>query len=127
MRDSADGSETAYTIVDFRHVRGTDNADSIVGDDNGNRLAGGAGDDTLAGGLGRHVLTGGDGADGFVLSGGTDRITDFDADEGDWISAASSIEEIEDYGRGAMVEFADGSSVQLIGVAASDVDTAWFV
>lgn len=127
VSDSSDGSDTAYTIVDFQNVIGTDNDDSIVGDDARNRLNGGAGADTLDGGLGSNVLTGGDGADSFVIDGGTDRITDFNADEGDQISTDSSIEEIVDDDCGATVEFADGSSVQLIGIASSDVDTSWFV
>jgi len=126
VHDSSDGSDTTYTVVDFHNVVGSDNADSIVGDDGRNRLDGGEGDDTLAGGLGHNVLRGGDGADTFVLDGGTDRIVDFDADEGDQISISSSIETVEDGEHGAVVEFADGSSVQLVGIQSSDVDTGWF-
>lgn len=127
VHDSADGSDTTYTVVDFQNVVGTSNDDSIAGDDGRNRLHGGDGDDTLAGGLGFNVLTGGAGADSFVLAGGSDRITDFDAAEGDTITASGSIDTIADGDRGATVGFDDGSSVQLIGIQSADVDTAWFI
>lgn len=127
VHDSADGSDTTYSVVGFQNVVGTDNADSITGDDDDNRLRGGAGDDTIAGGDGENVLTGGDDADTFVHGSGTDVITDFDSDEGDQIEISSSIDEIEDEDCGAVVTFADGSSVTLVGFDSSDVDTGWFV
>lgn len=118
--------EAELAVDDDIFVDGT-NGDDTLSDGSGNdSLAGGAGDDTLAGGLGVNVLTGGDGADTFVLAGGSDRITDFDANEGDVIAASGSIDTIEEDDRGAIVGFDDGSSVRLIGIQSLDVDTSWF-
>ncbi|MCO6418579.1 hypothetical protein JYK14_20800 [Siccirubricoccus sp. KC 17139] len=66
--------------------------DALQGGAGNDTLLGGAGDDTLLGGAGQDVLTGGSGADRFVLQGtgvvesslgSIDRITDFNAAEGD--------------------------------------------
>lgn len=66
---------------------GNDNLTGSSGNDN---LTGGSGNDTLKGGSGNDNLTGGSGADTFVFTfsyyvPSIDKITDFDADEGDKI------------------------------------------
>ena len=68
---------------------GTDGPDYISGLAGNDSLIGGAGDDFLAGGLGKDTLTGGAGADVFVFDAALvkniDRVTDFNAGEGDLI------------------------------------------
>ncbi|MGR3280120.1 FG-GAP-like repeat-containing protein, partial [Acaryochloris marina NIES-2412] len=66
---------------------------SVSVDDN---LIGGAGDDRLVGGAGNDILTGGANADTFVFStnaasGGIDRITDFNAMQGDIIEIDQAV------------------------------------
>jgi Ca2+-binding RTX toxin-like protein len=65
-------------------VAGGAGNDRLLGETGRDRLLGAAGNDLLDGGAGRDVLTGGAGGDAFVFGGG-DRVTDFDALEGDQI------------------------------------------
>ena len=113
--DLADGlarGEGLDTLANFQNVIGSPHDDRLLGDAAANELRGGAGDDTirgragndrllgddgadtLSGGLGADRLTGGAGADLFVLkritqstvaASGRDRITDFNAEDGDLI------------------------------------------
>ncbi|CUK18051.1 Cyclolysin [Ruegeria denitrificans] len=63
-----------------------DSGDNILnGMDGDDILDGGAGNDTLVSGEGNDTLTGGTGADTFVLDGGENTITDFNAYDGDRI------------------------------------------
>ena len=74
-------------------VTGGGGNDELSGDSGRDVLSGGAGRDILRGGVGADRLIGGDGADAFVFSGpddGGDRITDFDATEGDRLILDSS-------------------------------------
>lgn len=93
------------TFKAFEVIIGADRADAMTGNARANifeggsgadRLSGMAGNDVLAGGRGADVLAGGLGADRFVFrsddwaaSGTTDRITDFDAGQGDVIDMRS--------------------------------------
>ena len=56
--------------------------DLMLGGAGADRLDGGGGDDLLNGGAGRDILTGGMGGDTFVFGNG-DRVTDFNAGQGD--------------------------------------------
>ena len=98
--------------------------DRLYGGQGDDRLVGGAGDDTLAGNLGADTLSGGEGADTFRISGG-DTIVDFDGEDGDRVTAAA-LSGLTDGEEGAVASFADGSSVVLLGVAASAVSGDWF-
>jgi Ca2+-binding RTX toxin-like protein len=69
-------------------LRGNEGADTLIGGAGKDQLRGDLGADTLKGGEGKDVLSGGRGADHFVftrLADGGDRITDFNAGEGDVI------------------------------------------
>ncbi|MBD2258297.1 calcium-binding protein [Pseudanabaena sp. FACHB-2040] len=65
-----------------------DGDDKLLGEEGDDALYGEGGNDYLEGGAGSDVSTGGAGADTFVLDaqGGVDRITDFNAQEGDRIA-----------------------------------------
>jgi T5SS/PEP-CTERM-associated repeat protein len=95
------GDQPGTSMSGFVDVRGSSNADTIVGDAASNLLVGSAGDDQLDGGPGADTLiasngadtlTGGPGADRFDptdfqdLSQGINRITDFQAGQDDVLS-----------------------------------------
>jgi Ca2+-binding RTX toxin-like protein len=84
--DILDMTSESYSLSSLGMTLNGDDGDDIIwaadGDD---ILSGGAGDDVLNGSAGDDVLTGGDGADvfEFLMTSGSDRITDYDATEGD--------------------------------------------
>lgn len=66
-------------------LTGGNGNDKLLGEAGNDRLSGGEGNDLLDGGAGRDVLTGGAGGDTFVF-GKSDRVTDFDAGQGDMVT-----------------------------------------
>lgn len=71
-------------------LRGGAGNDRMLGGSGADRLTGDDGGDLLDGGSGRDVLTGGRGGDDFVFGNG-DRVTDFNASEGDQIVFAEQL------------------------------------
>lgn len=109
-------------------IYGNFDQDLIVGGDGNDTLLGGRDSDTLSGGGGDDVLVGGLGGDLFVLSSGADRIEDFDYESGDRLTGlSSSASNAVDGADGAEIGFGDGSTVVLVGVAASEVNGSWFL
>jgi Ca2+-binding RTX toxin-like protein len=91
---------TAQLVVrNFTDVKGSENADAIIGSNGRNALNGGGGNDVLTGLRGADLLTGGGGGDTFVynradsLLNGFDRITDLQigTDVIDGLVTASSV------------------------------------
>ncbi len=88
---SAHGSDLVYGGGGDDTINLGMGADTAFGGDGDDVLVGGAGDDVLDGGLGDDVLQGGNAinsgnlADTFVFSGGSNRVLDFNAAEGDAI------------------------------------------
>ena len=69
-------------------IDGNTGTDTLLGGAGDDLLNGGVGDDFLFGGLGRDTLTGGPGADRFFISSfsaDVSVITDYNADDGDWL------------------------------------------
>ncbi|GAA5186775.1 type I secretion C-terminal target domain-containing protein [Ferrimonas gelatinilytica] len=69
----------------------------LIGAEQDDTLAGQGGDDLLRGGLGADILTGGNGADTFQwlsgdADGSTDRITDFNPDDGDQLDLSDLLQ-----------------------------------
>jgi hypothetical protein len=100
VTDGNSGSTAATQSFTFGMIQGTASSDILsgtIGNDllqgmaGADRLDGGAGDDTLIGGSGADTMQGGLGADTFVyenlsdslLTGGMDRIVDFNQTQGD--------------------------------------------
>ncbi|GAL12220.1 probable extracellular nuclease [Vibrio astriarenae] len=83
-------------------ILGPNSDQTLVGGSGDDVLEGGDGDDILIGGLGNDILTGGDGSDTFrwetgtVENGAVDRITDFNASDGDVIDLRDVISDLQD-------------------------------
>lgn len=131
---------TNVVLNNIAAINGKDGADTIIGsagDDfifggwvGVDVLNGGAGNDTLGGDNGSS-LTGGSGADLFVFTGGTVKVTDFNAAEGDRMGLASGATwTATDVTGGARVAvtFSAGytRSMTLMGITADQVDASWF-
>lgn len=123
------------TGADALHGHGGD--DRLWGDEGNDTLSGGAGDDLLAGGSGDDQMVGGAGADRFIYweDAGNDIIQHFEVEE-DVIDlrllpqaiafADLSIEDTDD-GDGVIVKHAAlGGSIEIRGIAASDLSKANF-
>ena len=92
-----DGNDIIKGTAGPDSISGGAGDDSLDGAGGGDTLDGGDGRDTLQGGHGGDVLTGGAGADVFLMSGhvtadasSVDRITDFNASEGDLLGFGKS-------------------------------------
>jgi Ca2+-binding RTX toxin-like protein len=103
--------------------------DYLYGDSGNDTLDGGTEGDFLFGGKGNDILTGGTGADKFVFApqGGSDRILDFNATEGDQlffadffstpIDAATFLSKyVTDTGNDLLISLPGGTSIVLVGV-----------
>ena len=93
--------------------------DSLAGGDGSDSLVAGAGDDTLNGGGGDDSLVGGAGADLFVFvaGSGADVIRDFRLDYDVLDISGQSGVSYGEVGGDALLSFADGDSVRLVGVS----------
>lgn len=139
-----DGDDQIFGGKGSDTLGGGNGNDSLEGAGGRDRLYGGAGDDELFGGAGRDFLSGdlgndqlegGDGADVFIFrthGGGADVVTDFSFDEGDVmrIRGLGKFDEASDFTKAAdkgafsivdgqdgdMLLFADGQSIELVGI-----------
>ncbi|GHD58248.1 hypothetical protein GCM10017083_40930 [Thalassobaculum fulvum] len=100
--------------------------DVLYGGQDADTLSGGAGNDTLFGNRDDDTMAGGAGADVFGVGLGDDRIEDFDV-ASDRLSASTARVSVGDGADGAVIGFADGSAVTLVGVSAASVTDALFV
>ena len=108
-------------------LSGNDGADSLAGGVGADRLTGGAGNDTLDGGGGNDTLTGGAGADLFMFGtgNGTDRITDFQASDGDRVQLATGTTYgLNTVGGSAVIDLGAGDKLILSNIASSSL-TDW--
>jgi Ca2+-binding RTX toxin-like protein len=93
-------------------------------------ITGAAGNDWLSGDRGDDTLTGGAGADIFhsFVGAGVDRVTDFNAAQGDRILVdAGTAFTVNQVGSDAIIETAGGGHVVLVGVAVSSLTGDWIV
>ncbi|WP_207461052.1 PQQ-dependent sugar dehydrogenase [Azospirillum sp. SYSU D00513] len=116
---------------------GNAGADTLYGGRNEDTLYGGAGDDWLSGDLGNDwlsgdlgndTLSGGAGADLFVFrsGGGADLVADFAFADGDRLAIGGRAWSVADGAAGAVLDFGSGDTVTLAGIAAGQVNQAWF-
>ena len=105
--------------------------DTLFGGDGDDALFGDLGNDLLVSGAGNDTLTGGAGADVFIFStgDGADRITDFNAADGDRIGLApGQTYSVAANGAGeAVIVFSDTHTVTLAGVRREQFSTDWVI
>lgn len=106
--------------------------DSLLGGAGNDTLLGQAGNDRLNGGAGNDTLTGGAGMDQFIFTAGDDQITDFNKGEKDrlhlshdlWSGKMTAKQVVKAFGEvvkgGVMLEFANGDSITVKGIANLD-------
>ena len=114
LLDGAAGADLLYGNLGADVLSGGDGADTLYGGQAGDTLWGCAGDDALFGNLG---------ADLYLPSVGVDMVTGFNLAEGDRIGGAPV--SIADQGADALVIFADGSAIVLIGVQSNELGGAF--
>jgi hypothetical protein len=118
-------------------LNGNAGADTLYGDLGDDTLRGGQGDDVLSGGdgndwlfgdLGNDTLTGGAGADVFhgAPGGGVDRVTDFNAAEGDRVVLDhGTTYTVSQVGPDTVVDLGHGDQLILTGVQLSSLTSGW--
>ncbi|CAN7432773.1 calcium-binding protein [Rhizobium sp. LjRoot254] len=125
-------SVAQLAVIGNNNVIGTNGADDLVGTASLGRdvVSGRGGDDSLSGGAGSDVLIGGAGEDEFVFASNmdTDKIRDFDANNGDGaqdlidgIFANATISASAD-GKNTIVDFGAGDRFILLGVTSGQID-----
>jgi Ca2+-binding RTX toxin-like protein len=123
-------------VIGNNKVIGTNESDDLslyasLGND---MVFGKGGDDMLDGSVGKDVLVGGGGEDQFVFSANmsTDKIRDFDADNGDGAqdlidaAFASATIEASANGKDTIVDFGEGDRFILLGVKSNEINASDF-
>ena len=113
------GHDTADGGAGNDIVRGGQGDDVVVGGD---------GDDWLSGDLGTDILTGGAGADVFHAwqVSGADRVTDFNAAEGDRVYLLQgTVYTVVQSGADAVLDFGGGHQLTLTGVQSTSLSAGW--
>ncbi|WP_421931243.1 hypothetical protein [Phenylobacterium sp.] len=112
------GNDTQFGGDGFDWVRGGQGDDS---------LNGGAGDDWIWGDRGDDTVAGGAGADTFHIftGGGLDRVTDFNAAEGDRVVIDYGTYAVSQVGSDTVIDLGGGDRMVLVGVTASALPTGW--
>ncbi|MEO1397464.1 MAG: spondin domain-containing protein [Pseudomonadota bacterium] len=142
--DALGGNDVLFGRLGWDDIDGGEGNDRVFGNRGIDILSGGAGDDTVAGGRGadeisgnggNDVLRGGLGADSFNFGTGygTDLITDFGRGNDQINLGVDGIEDFDDVlaaaddtDEGALLDFGDGDSLLLAGVAVDDLAASDF-
>jgi serralysin len=123
-----DGSDLCYGQLGDDTIDGGFGNDAVVGGQANDSLSGGGGDDFLTGDRGDDVLTGGTGADTIHINNvtGIDRITDFNAAEGDHVLVdVGSTYTLRQLGADAVVDMGGGNQLTLQNVTLSTLAAGW--
>jgi phospholipase/lecithinase/hemolysin len=109
-------------------VYGNLGADTVRGGQGDDIVQGGDGDDWLAGDRGNDTISGGEGADIFhtFAAAGFDRVTDFDAAEGDRVNLlAGTTYALAQLGADTIIDLGGGNLMVLAGVTLTTLPTDW--
>jgi Ca2+-binding RTX toxin-like protein len=123
-----EGGDVVYGNLGDDTLDGGLGGDVLRGGQGADLLEGGAGNDFLAGDRGDDTLTGGGGADVFHAwaGAGIDRVTDFNAAEGDRVEIlAGDAYTVSQAGADVQIAFADGSRMVLAGVQLATLPSGW--
>lgn len=124
------GSDIVYGNIGNDSCDGGDGADTIRGGQNDDVLTGGAGNDWLSGDRGDDTVTGGAGADLFHTFGdaGLDRVTDFNAAEGDRVLLDPGTQyTVAQVGADTVITMTGGGQMILVGVSQASLSGDWLV
>jgi Ca2+-binding RTX toxin-like protein len=129
------GDDLVYGDVGDDYVNGNRGADQVFGGAGADTLhggqandwiSGGAGADWLNGDLGDDSMTGGAGADTFHASHGVDRITDFNAADGDVVQLdPGTTYTVSASGSDTVLDLGGGDELILVGVSPSSLAGDW--
>jgi Ca2+-binding RTX toxin-like protein len=126
--DGAGGLDIINGNMGNDTVTGGDGADVVRGGRDDDLVLGGAGADFLSGDRGSDTVTGGAGADTFHTfdGAGLDRITDFNAGEGDRVVVfASQTYTVSQSGADTLLDLGGGNQMLLVGVQQSSLPAGW--
>jgi Ca2+-binding RTX toxin-like protein len=132
-----EGDDRVTGGADFDNIHGNMGVDTLEGGAGGDVVRGGqgddivrgeAGDDWLSGDRGSDTLTGGTGADTFHtwVDAGVDRVTDFNAGDGDRVNLlAGSTYTLAQVGADTVVQVTGGAQMTLVGAQQSSLPAGW--
>ncbi|WP_236073621.1 calcium-binding protein [Prochlorococcus marinus] len=116
--------DSMYGGKDNDWMHGGQGDDELYGNKGVDDIYGGKGNDWFHGGQGDDVLYGNAGRDCFCLSEGTDKVMDFNASDGDWISmAAGTSYNLSQQGADLLVK-ADLGSLLLMNISQDSFDSS---
>ncbi len=122
------GNDLVYGNLGVDTCEGGDGNDIVRGGQDNDSLSGGAGDDYVSGDKGDDTVAGGAGADLFHTFGeaGVDRVTDFNAGEGDRVQLdpGTAYTLVQD-GADLLIELGAGNRMILAGVQLSNLPNGW--
>jgi Ca2+-binding RTX toxin-like protein len=122
------GNDIVYGNLGDDTCSGGDGSDTIRGGQANDTLAGGVGNDWLSGDRGNDTISGGTGADIFHTFGdaGLDRVTDFNATEGDQVMLDPGTQyTTAQLGADTVVSMTGGGQMVLVGVQLSTLPAGW--
>jgi serralysin len=125
-----EGADIVYGNLGNDTGGGDAGNDTVRGGQGDDSLTGGAGDDWLSGDVGNDTISGGAGADIFHSFGaaGLDRVTDFNAAEGDRVQLdAGTTYSASQSGADVVVALTGGGQVVLVGVSLASLTDGWIV
>jgi len=122
------GGDVVYGNMGFDTLWGGDGNDVVRGGQADDLVHGEAGDDWISGDRGNDTVVGGAGADSFhtFVGAGLDRVTDFNAAEGDRVYLLAGTQySVRQAGADTIVDLGNGDELILVGVTASSLPTGW--
>jgi len=123
-----DGGDVVLGNIGYDTCFGGDGADVIRGGQGDDLVFGEGGDDWLSGDRGNDTVSGGAGADTFHTfeGAGLDRVTDFNAAEGDRVYLLSGTQySVLQVGGDTVVDLGNGDQLILAGVTAASLPQGW--